>query len=115
MDELRLRAGLRAVAGRHPTRLVVPEVRAGADLEPAFDARRPRLDVVLLRLDEAHLAGAHQNDPIGDAETLEEDLRPLREPFEGVRRCLRPLEEHHLDLVELVDAENSPGVLAGRA
>src|SRR5690242_12084995 len=56
VDELRLRAGLGPVADRHPAGLVVPEVRAGADLEPTLHARRPDLEVVLLRLHEAHLA-----------------------------------------------------------
>ena len=48
MDELRLGARLGPVADRHPARLVVAEVRARADLEPALDARRPDLEVVLL-------------------------------------------------------------------
>ena len=115
VDELRLRARLGPVADRHPPRLVVAEVRARADLQPALHARRPDLEVVLLRLDEAHLAGAHQQDAIGEPEALEEDLGALGHPLERRRRVLRLLEQHHLDLVELVDAEDAAGVLAGRA
>ena len=51
-------AGLRAVADGHPARLVVAEVRARADLEPALHARRPDLQVVLLGLHEAHVAAS---------------------------------------------------------
>src|SRR4029079_11771064 len=57
VDQLRLASRLGPPADRHPSRLVVAEVRARADLEPLLDAGRPDLEVVLLRLDEAHLAG----------------------------------------------------------
>ena len=77
VDELRLGARLRSVADRHPARLVVAEVRARADLEPALDARRPHLEVVLPGLDEAHLAGAHQQRP----------GRPARAAGGGSRRA----------------------------
>src|SRR5215213_8577982 len=113
VDELRLCAGFRAEADRHPAGLVVAEVRARAHLEPALDAGRPHLEVVLLRLDEAHLAGAHQDDAISQTEALEEELGPFRQPLECGRRLVGLLEEHHLDLVELMHAEDAAGVLAG--
>ena len=46
---------------------------------------------------------------------LEEDLGALRHPLERGRRVLRLLEQDHLDLVELVDAQDAAGVLASRA
>ena len=110
-----LGAGLRPVADRHPARLEVAEVGARADLEPALDTRRPDLEVVLAGLGEAHLAGAHQQHAIGKAEALEQDLGALGHPLERLRGVLGTLEEDHLDLVELVDAHDAAGVLAGGA
>ena len=78
VDELRLGARLGAVADRHPARLVVAEVRARADLEPALDARRPDLEVVLLALDEAHARRCHQEHPVRQPEPLEQDLGARR-------------------------------------
>src|SRR3954468_23437874 len=82
VDELRLRALLGPVADRHAPRLVVAEVGARADLEPALDARRPDLEVVLLALHEAHLARAHEEHPVRETQALEEDLGTLGHPLE---------------------------------
>src|SRR5690349_7674614 len=70
VDQLRLRALLGAVADRHPAGLVIAEVGARADLQPALHAGRPDLEVVLLALDEAHLARAHEQDAIWQPEPL---------------------------------------------
>ena len=69
----------------------------------------------MLRLGEAHLAGAHQQHPVGQPEALEEDLGAFGHPLERGVRVLGPLEQDHLDLVELVDAEDAARVLAGGA
>ena len=86
VDELGLGARLGPVADGHPAGLVVPEVRARADLEPALDARRPDLEVVLAGLDEAHVAGRHEQHPVGQAQALEEVLGAAGHPFERGRR-----------------------------
>src|ERR671910_851616 len=112
MDELRLRARLAAMADRHPAGLVVAEVADAADLQPALGAGSPDLEVVLARLDKARLARAHEQDPIGDAEALQEHLRALCEPLELRLRFAGGDEADHLDLVELVDSKDAPRVPA---
>ena len=112
MDELGLRAGLRSPADRHPARLVVAEVRARADLEPFLDAGRPDFEVVLLCLDEAHLAGRHQEHAVGQAEPLEQDLGPFGEPLEGGRRIVGHLRRSRL--VERCDPSRPPDVIEER-
>ena len=69
----------------------------------------------MLALDEAHLAGAHQEDAVGQPEPLEEDLGALGHPLERAGAVLGRLEQDHLDLVELVDAQDAARVLAGGA
>src|SRR5687768_13434961 len=101
------------MADRHPPGLIVAEVADAADLEPALGAGSPDLEVVLARLDEAHLARAHEQDAVGEAEALEEDLRPLGQPFELRLRLAGRDEADHLDLVELVDTEDAARVPPG--
>ena len=93
VDELRLRAGRGPVADRHPAGLVVAEVRAGGDLQPALDAGRPDLEVVLLGLHEAHVAGRHEEHPVGAARGAgggprrgPSSTRALRRWLPGARR-----------------------------
>ena len=112
VEQLRLGAGLGPVADRHAARLVVAEVADAAHLEPALDAGCPDLEVVLAGLDEAHLAGAHQQHPVRQAQALEEDLGALGEPLELLLRLAGGDEADHLDLVELVDPENPARVAA---
>src|SRR5439155_68607 len=95
--------------------LVVTEVRARAHLEPALDAGCRDLNVVFLGLHEAHLAGRHEQHTVGQPKPLKEDLGSGRHPLQRRIGLGRLLEQDHLDLVELMHAQDSPCVLARRA
>ena len=102
------------VADVHAARLVVAEVGARADFQPVLDARRPDLEVVLLGLHEAHVAGRHEQHPIRQAQALEQRLGEAGDALEGRGESSGLLEEDHLDLVELVDAQDAAGAARRR-
>src|ERR1035437_4384544 len=70
VDQFGLGTGLRPVPDRPLAGLVVAEGGAGTDFEPALDAGRPDLQVVLLGLDEPHISFGHDLDSICQTEPL---------------------------------------------
>src|SRR5450756_3099938 len=80
------------------------------DLQPALHPGRPDLQVVLLRLYETHVAGRHEETAICEPEPAQEILRPADHPLQRSGGGPWRLEEHHLHLVELVDAQDPSGV-----
>src|SRR5438445_8660100 len=87
---------------------------AGRHFEEAILPRRPGLEIVGLRLAEAHVAGAEQDDAIRKLQTLEHILGIPDQLLELLTRSLRLDEFHQLDLVELMQPDVAAGVLAGR-
>ena len=69
-----LELALAAEADAEPPRLVVRRVRGRRDLAVALLRREPRLDVVLLRGRCAEVAGRHVDDPVSEAQLLDELL-----------------------------------------
>ena len=113
MDELRLAVGV-FEAAVEAARLVVGEARARADLKPLLLAGSPELQVVALRGGEAHVAGREHDHAERKAEPRKDFFRFLHERLELLERDGRMHEVHHLDLVELVDAQHAARHLARR-
>ena len=95
--------------------LVVGRVRAGGQLAVALLARDPGLAVVLLRRRRAEVADGDVDDAVGDLQLGEDPLLDRQQPLVLLRRLGGLDEREHLDLVELVDAEDAAGVAAGGA
>ncbi len=104
-----------AVPRAEAPRLVVGRVRARGELAVALLAGDPCLAVELARGRGAQVADRDVDDPVRDLERLEDPLLDREDALVlGVR--LGGLDEReHLDLVELVDAEDAARVLAGGA
>src|SRR5215218_1791616 len=105
----------RAVTRAEAAGLVVGRVRARGQLAIAALARDPGLAVVLLRRRGAEVADGDVDDAVGDLERAEDPLLDRQQAFVLRRRGGRVDEREHLDLVELVDAEDATGVAPGRA
>ena len=114
MDELRLAVGI-LEAAVEAARLVVGEAGAGGDLKPLLFTRSPKLEVVALRRREAHVPGAELEHTVVQTEPVQHVLCLLHQNLELLERGLGMDEIHHLDLVELMDAEESARHLAGAA
>src|SRR5690606_4894532 len=102
----------RASPRAQAVRLERLEVADARDLEPAALARAPDLQVVLLRLREAQVAGAHEQLAVRQAQGLEQRLRDRDHLLERLVAPLGRGELHHLDLVELVYPVEAAHVLA---
>src|SRR5690349_8657648 len=102
-----------AVAGTEAAGLVVGRVRAGGELAVAALARDPGLAVVLLRGRVAEVADGDVHHPVGDLQLGEDPLLDRQQPLVLLAGGVRLDEREHLDLVELVDAEDAAGVTAG--
>ena len=101
-----------ARADGRAARLEVLEVGAGADFEPFPFHRSPHLEVVALGGTEAHVARAQEEPAEGEAELADKAFRLGGEDFVRLVALLRCAEPDHLDLVELVQAQEALGVLA---
>src|SRR6185436_6218646 len=102
-------------ASPEPARGVVGVVRARRELAvPAF-RRQPRLDVELLRGGRAEVARGDVDDAVRQAETTDDLLFYRENALVLVERRLGLDEREHLDLVELVDAEDAARVLPVRS
>ena len=108
-------AVLASVADAGPPGLEVVVAGAGGDFEEALLPRRPDLEVVGLGLAESHVAGAEEDDPVGQLEALEHVLGVLDQQLQLLARALGLDELDQLHLVELVHPDVAAGVLAGRA
>jgi hypothetical protein len=76
--------------------------------------RQPRLDVELLRGRGAEIVDGDVHDAVGDPQRGHDLLLDRQQPLMLVGGLLRPHEREHLDLVELVDAEDPARVASGR-
>ena len=94
-------------AGAEPARRVVEVVRARGELAVAAFRRQPRLDVVLLRGGRAEIAGRDVHDPVGQAEPAVDLLFDREDPIVFFPRPVGMRVAEHLDLVELVHAEDA--------
>ena len=108
-------ARLGPVADRGPAGLVVREPRDRRHLQPLVAARGVDLDVVRAVVALAQVAGADLDDPVGEAEVGDEALDPPGHLLQQRRGLLGGGVGEDLDLVELVGAQQAPGVAAGRA
>src|SRR5690349_11164976 len=115
MYGLRSHALRGAEAGTEAARLVVGRVRAGGELAVAALARDPGLAVVLLRRRGAEVADGDVDDAVGDLELAEDPLLDRQQALVLLTGGVRLDKREHLDLVELVDAEDAAGVAAGGA
>ena len=106
---------LRAHATAEAPRLVVRRVGAARQLAVAALARQPDLDVVLLRRRGTEVAGRDVRDAVVQAERLRDLLLDREQPVVLLPRAVGMAEREHLDLVELVRAEDAARVLARRA
>src|ERR1700730_2958159 len=84
------------IPGIYAACLEVAEVRTGRHLKVAVVTRHVGLEVVLLPLGKPHVAGAHQEHPIGDFEQLQHRLGVFDQRLELVHRCRRLDEFHQL-------------------
>ena len=103
------------VADVEPPGLVVGRVRARGQLAVAALARQPGLAVVLLGRRRAQVVDRDRHHPVGDLELLEDRLLDRQQPLVLGLALLGLDEAEHLDLVELVHAEDPARVLAGGA
>ena len=103
------------VAAAQSPRLVVGRVRGRGELPVSLLARDPGLAVELAGRGGAEIADRDVDDPVGDLERGEDALLDREQALVLVLRRRRLDEREHLDLVELVDAEDPAGVLAGGA
>ena len=97
------------------TGLEIAAVRAGADLFVGVVARQPDLDVVGLTGREAQVAGAQANHAIRKAQLLKQELGLGGHALELLVGLLRLGKLDHLDLVELVLADDTAGVATSGA
>ncbi len=105
----------RAVADVEAARLVVGRVRARGELAEVPLAGQPGLAVVLLRRRGAEVVDRDRDDAVGDLELRQDRLLDREHPL-VLGAALGGLDEaEHLDLVELVHAEDPARVLAGGA
>ena len=95
--------------------LVVSAVGAGDELAVDAESREPRLNVVLLGGGVVEGARDDGNNAVGDLERLDEVLGSGDHLVESGPGLLGVAEDELLDLLELVDTEHAPRVLAVRA
>ena len=105
-------AALGAVADVQAPGLEVGRVRARSELAVALLARQPRLAVVLLGRRGAEVADRDVHHPVGQLERLQDVLLDREKAVVLGARLLGLAEHEHLDLVELVHAEDAARVLA---
>ena len=103
------------VAAVEAARLVVGRVRGRGQLAVAALARDPCLAVELAGGGGAEIADRDVDDSIGDLEGSEDPLLDSEQALMLVLGAGRLHEREHLDLVELMDAKDAAGVLAGGA
>src|ERR1700678_2260804 len=108
----RARALVLARADVQTPRLVVGGVRARGQLAIALLAGNPRLAVVLLGGRVAEIADGDVDDAVRQLELLEDLLLQREDPLVLDLGVLGGDEAEHLDLVELVYAEDATRVLA---
>src|SRR5436190_6763329 len=101
-----------AETGAEPARRVVEVVRARRELAIPALGGKPGLDVVLLRGGRAEVAGGDVHDAVRQFERGEDLLLDREDTFVLVPRFVGVRVAEHLDLVELVHAEQAAGVLA---
>src|SRR5215218_6419418 len=105
-------AVLGAVTDVETTRLEGRAVRRRGELAVGLLRGHPRLDVVLARGARAEIAGGGVDDAIAQAERLQHLLLPAEEPLVlGFGLGGGDIAEH-LELVELMHADDAPGVFA---
>src|SRR5690606_34454453 len=109
---LRRRLALGTEARPQAARLVVRGVRARGELAVALLARNPGLAVELARGGRAEVADGDVDDAVRDFERLEDAFLDREQALVLGVRLLGMHEREHLDLVELVDAEDAARVLA---
>src|SRR6185437_10690124 len=107
-----------ARAGAHanvqPARLVVGRVRARRQLAVALLAGQPRLAVVLLGGRVAEVVDGDVDDAVGQRELAQDLLLDREDALVLIGGVLGRDEAEHLDLLELVHAEDAARVLPGR-
>ena len=104
-----------AVADVEPPRLEVGGVGAGRQLPVALLAGQPDLDVVLLGGGGAEVAHRDVLHLVVEPQLLGDLLLDREQLVVGLLRLVGQAEHEHLQLVELVDAEDAARVLAGGA
>src|SRR6185437_70302 len=114
VDEARPLPFRRTETRLHAPRLELAAIGAARDLAIGPLAGQPDLDVVGLARGEAHVAGAQQHDPIGEAETLQHFLGAGSHALVLLARAIGMGDRDELDLLELMLADHAAGVLAGR-
>ena len=110
--------GPRLVAVAHTdlqaTSLKLGGVRGRRDLAIRALRRNPRLDVELACRTAAEIARSHVDHAIGQFQSVDELALPCKQAFVLSLGILRTAVGEHLDLVELVHADDAAGVLAVR-
>src|SRR2546421_12524378 len=101
------------VANVQPTRLVVGRVGARSQFAVATLARQPCLAVVFLGCRRAQISNCDCHHSVGDLELLEDRLLDPKQPLVFSLGVLGLHEAEHLDLVELMHAEDAAGAFAG--
>ena len=101
-----------APARAHPARLKRLEIAARGDFAVTLLPGQPDLDIVGLCGGRARISGTKRNHPVGEPETLKDDLGVADEFFERRPGVLGPDDVDEFDLLELVLAEHAASVLA---
>jgi hypothetical protein len=112
VHELRVGFRLLAVANLSAPRLEALEVRDAGHFQPALLPGAPDLQVVLLGLCEAHVAGAHQEAPVRQTQHVEQPLGVGAELLQGAVAFVGARQPDEFDLVELVQAVEAAHVFA---
>src|SRR5215212_580633 len=97
------------------TGLIGGAVGRRGELEPAVLGGQPRLAVELAGRARAEVAGRDVDDPVWQLDRPEHPLLPFEQPPVLSGSVLDPAPYEHLDLVELVHADDPASVLAVRA
>ena len=114
VEDLRT-ALLRTEAGVEAAGLIVGAVRAAGQLAEALLAREPDLDVVLTGGRGAEVADGDVDHAVREAERLRNRLLDREQMQVLVPALVGMAEREHLDLLELVQAEDAARVATGGA
>src|SRR4051794_3233260 len=95
----------------HPSRLEVFEIRAARDFEISILSGRPHFQVVSLSRTKPEISRAKLNHAVVQAQRLQDPLGVRRQRLMLVIGSLRRGDLHHLNFVELMNA-NDPARLA---
>jgi hypothetical protein len=114
VDELWLPSAFRTVPNVCTTCLKIRERAGTGDFKPRAHPRGPHLEIKGLGRRETQIARGERHHPVRQAEALEHGRRVPQDRLQFRRRVGGAAEPHQLDLVELVHALDSAGVLSVR-